>query len=368
MPTMRPSGDRAPVRIAVVGAGDIADKAHLPALREVAADVRLVAGVDIDPDRLRRFADRWGIAGRYRDVPSMLAAEQPDLVILCTPPVAHAGDAVDALRSGAWVWCEKPPALSLAEYDAIAAAEREGGPYAPIVFQQRYGSGARHARALLSSGALGRPLVAHCQTTWYRDANYFAPGWRGSYSGDGGPVMALGIHQIDLLLDLLGEWEEVHALGASAARGIETGDVHTAVVRFASGALATVVNSAVSAREVSHIRIDTELATVELTHLYRYNNADWVYTPARGVPEETVAKWANPLADEQSGHLGQLREVLEDLRAGRRPSTSGASGRAALELITALHRSALTGEPVKCGATGPDNPFYHHLSGVPNER
>ncbi|MGW2515243.1 Gfo/Idh/MocA family protein [Streptomyces scopuliridis] len=363
MPSTRPPGNRSPIRAAVVGTGQIADGAHMPALHQLAAQVRVVAAVDTDPARLQSFADRWGIDGRYATCASMLAVEQPELVVLCTPPAVHTSDAIEALQSGAWVWCEKPPALSLAEYDAISAAERPGGPYAPVVFQQRYGSGARHAHNLFDSGLLGRPLVAHCQTTWYREPEYFVPEWRGSFSGDGGPVMALGIHQIDLLIHLLGPWREVQAFSASTSRAIETGDVHTALVRFDSGALATVVTSAVSPREVSHLRVDTELATVELTHLYRHGNADWVYTPAPGVPGEAVSQWSNPLPDETSGHPPQLRALLDDLRAGRRPATSGASGRAALELITAMQRSAATGESVKRGAIGPDDPFYHHLSG-----
>lgn len=88
-------------------------------------------------------------------------------------------------------------------------------------------------------------------------------------------------------------------------------------------------------------------------------------TPAPGVPDAEVAGWANPYPDEPSGHLPQLRAVLADLRAGRRPETSGEGGRAALELITGLYRSALTGQVTKRGQIGPDDPFYHRLDGGP---
>jgi predicted dehydrogenase len=353
-----------PVRVALVGAGDVAEGSHLPALRAAGDDVQIAALVEIDDERLHAVADRWHVLGRYTDMSAMLSAVGPDLVVLATPPAGHREQAVAALAAGAWVWCEKPPALCLADYDAITAAERDGGPYASIVFQQRYGSGARHARRLLASGALGRPLAAHCQTTWYRDVAYFAPAWRGSYTGDGGPSTALGIHQIDLLLALLGPWREVHAFAATTSRDIETDDVATAIVAFDSGALATVVTSAVSPREVSHLRVDTELATVEVTHLYRHRSADWTWTPASTVDESVVAGWRDLSRDTPSGHLPQLRVLLDDLRAGRRPETSGDGGRAALELITALYRSAHTGDTVKRGEIGPDNPYYHRLDGL----
>jgi predicted dehydrogenase len=349
-----------PVRAAIVGAGQIADAIHLPAMRELGLD--LVAAVEVDPDRLTTFCDRWDITGRYADLSAMLAAERPELVVICTPPSVHRDQVVEVLESGAWAWCEKPPALSLAEYDDITAAERDGGPYAPIVFQQRFGSAARHARALLTSGALGRPLAAHCQTTWWRGPDYFAAPWRGSFSGDGGPAMALGIHQIDLLLTLLGPWQELHAFATRLARDIETDDVSTATVRFESGVLATIVTSAVSPRQVSNLRIDTELATVEATYLYSYGDEDWTYTPASGVDDAAWAASAPP--PQRSGHAPALRSVLADIEAGRRPETSGPGGRAALELIAALYKSALTGVTVKRGEIVPGDPFYDRLDGA----
>ena len=190
----------------------------------------------------------------------MLAEQRPDLVSICTPPTLHRDQTVAALRAGAWVWCEKPPVPTLADFDAVEAEEgTEGGPYASIVFQHRFGSGARHVRRLIADGAMGRPLVAHCQTTWYRNAAYYAVPWRGKWETEGGgPAMGHGIHQMDLLLDLLGPWSEVRAMAGRLVHDVQTEDVSTALVRFESGALATVVNSVLSPDEVSRIRIDCE--------------------------------------------------------------------------------------------------------------
>jgi predicted dehydrogenase len=258
------------------------------------------------------------------------------------------------------VWCEKPPCLSLAEYDAMAAAEREGGPYAAIVFQQRFGSGAQHLRQLITDGEFGPAYVAHCQTTWFRDDDYYAVPWRGRWETEGGgPAMGHGIHQLDLLLELLGEWSEVRAMAARLARDVQTDDVTTALVRFESGALATVVNSVLSPRQVSHLRIDLADATLELTHLYGYANGDWTCTPAPGV--DKIA-WP-PAEDVPTSHLTQLRGLVEDLRAGRRPRASGRDGRRSLELTTAMYKAALTGDTVRAGEVGPGDPFYRSLHG-----
>ncbi|MDQ0936062.1 Gfo/Idh/MocA family protein [Streptomyces turgidiscabies] len=355
------------IRAAVIGAGAIGRGSHLPALAQLAAEgeAEVVAAVDINADAVKAFCAESGIPHAYTDLEQMLREQRPDLVTICTPPTLHREQTVAALRAGAWVWCEKPPVPTLADFDAIEAEEGlGGGPYASIVFQHRFGSASAHVRRLLAEGALGRPLVAHCQTTWYRDTAYYAVPWRGRWQTEGGgPAMGHGIHQMDLLLDLLGPWSEVRGMAGRLVHDVETEDVSTALVRFANGALATVVNSVLSPDEVSRIRIDCERATVELTHLYGHSNADWTITPAPDVPEAEVAAWRDFGADVPSSHLAQLRELVASMRAGERPRSSGADGRTSLELITALYKSAFTDTTVRAGDIGPGDPYYAALHG-----
>lgn len=352
------------IRVAVVGTGHIADDVHLPTLRSLGRSVSVEAAMDVDASRLAAFCATWDIGTAYDNLEILLKEVKPDLVVICSPPVFHREQVLAVLAAGAWAWCEKPPVLSLAEYDEITAAEVDGGPYAAVVFQQRFGSGARHARDLIDSGKLGRPLVAHCQTTWFRDDDYYDVAWRGRWTGEGGgPAMGLGIHQIDLMLDLLGPWSHVRAFAARLDRHLETDDVTTATVEFENGALATVVNSAVSPRQASHLRVDCQAGTVELDHLYGYRDDDWTYTPAPGTTPEIVADWRPPGPDEPSTHLPQLVALLADLRAGRRPGTSGPGGRGALEFITSMYKAALTGTTVTRGEIVPGDPFYTSVNG-----
>ncbi|MGW7422021.1 Gfo/Idh/MocA family protein [Streptomyces sp. NPDC054813] len=352
-------------RVAVVGTGSIVSGSHLPALTAHADRAELVAAVDVDQARLDAFRELAGgqVAG-YTSVEAMLDAVRPDLVLVGTPPSLHREQTVTALKAGAWVLCEKPLCLSLAEYDEIAAAEEASGAYASVVFQHRYGSGAVHARELVAGGELGAPLVAHCQTTWHRDAAYYAVPWRGTWAGEGGgPTMGHGIHQYDLLLHLLGPWTEIRAMAARLVHDTESEDVSTALVRFANGALATVVNSVLSAQEVSRIRVDCADATVQLTHLYGHRNEDWVYTPAPHVPAERADAWRTPEADVPSSHTAQLGALLDAHDAGARPPGSGPDARATLEFAAALYKSAFTGRPVHAGEIGPGDPYYAAMHG-----
>jgi len=372
---------RPPIRVAVVGSGGITRGRHLPALAALGDRVEVVALADLDASRVAATADEWGVPGRYTGLDALLRAESPDLVIVCTPPVAHKDAVIASLDAGCWVWCEKPPALSLAEYDEACAHEGSesgpgasgpdasgpgggGGPFVSYVFQHRFGSGAERLRRHLAEGTLGRPLVGVCNTLWFRAPDYFEVPWRGRWATEGGgPSMGHGIHQMDLMLSLLGDWSEVTAVMSTTARSTETEDVSMAIVRLESGATVSVANSLLSPRETSYLRFDFEHATVELEHLYGYDNAHWRWTPAPHVRDaDAVASWP-PVEDEPSSHRAQLAALLDAMERGERPRASGPDGRRALELVTGMYRSALTGTTVRRRDLTPDDGFYHAMHG-----
>jgi len=343
-----------PIRVAIVGTGDIARTKHLPAVQALPNDVRLVATVDVDRAAAQSFAD----VPAYDDLAAMLPAEQPDLVIVCTPPGTHRPLVGQCLEAGAWVWCEKPPTLSLAEYDELVALEGERGPFVSYVFQHRFGSGAARLREHVAQGSLGPFHVGICHTLWYRDAGYFTAPWRGRWATEGGgPTMGHGIHQLDLMLHLLGDWAEVQAMTGTLAREVETEDVSLAMVRFENGGVASVVNSVLSPRQTSYLRFDFADATVELEHLYGYDNSHWRWTSS-SLPDDTGA-------DVPSSHEAQLRALVASYRKRERPAASGADGRRVLEFIAALYASARLGRAVKRGEITPDHPFHGSMNGSP---
>ncbi|WP_346433779.1 Gfo/Idh/MocA family oxidoreductase [Nonomuraea composti] len=341
------------IRAAMVGAGAIAAHSHVPALRAHRDRVELVAVADVDEARAKALA---GGAAAYTDLGKLLDAERPDLVIVCTPPYLHVEQAIAALSAGAWVWCEKPAALSLAEFDRMAAAEGAGGPYLSVVYQQRFGSGAEHLRALGGAPGrpLGRPLLALCQTTWHRGDDYYAVPYRGKWATEGGGTTVLhGVHQMDLMLSVFGDWAEIRAMAGRLDRPIETEDVSLAMVRFDNGAMGSVVTSVLSPRQESYLRFDFADATVELRHLYGYRNADW---------SSTSPLWSPP-EDVPSTHATQLGLLLDAYERGERPPASGADARRAMEFVTGLYASAFTGRPVLRAEITPDSPFCHRLDG-----
>jgi predicted dehydrogenase len=349
-------------RIAIVGTGNIATS-HARAVTALPDRAELVAGVDVDLDRAKAFAAAWGIGSVYPSLTDLLTAGGIDLVHLCTPPSTHVPLAAECLAADVNVFMEKPPTLSLDELDELLEAERKSSAQVACVFQHRFGSGAVRLRQLLADGVLGRPLVALCNTTWYRDDAYFAVPWRGTFEVEGGgPTMGHGIHQYDLLLSILGPWQKVTALAARQARPTQTEDVSTALLTFENGAVATIVNSLVSARQTSQLRFDCEYATVELEHLYGYKNPDWTITPAPDHAEVAEA-WSADLPDVASGHTAQLAAILDALASGTPTPVTLTEARNTVELAAAIYASAFTDKPVHRGELTRQTPYAHRMGG-----
>ncbi len=350
-------------RAVLAGTGGIGDT-HARAVQATQGRVELVAAMDVDAARAAAFTTKWGIARTFTDYTEMLAAMRPDLVIIASPPALHLGMSIAAMEAGAWVWCEKPLCGSLADLEVLAAAEKRTGRFTDCVFQMRFASSTAHLRALMSAGRLGRPLVAVANTLWFRDAAYYAVPWRSTWANAfGGPTMGLGIHTMDHLLHILGDWTEVRAVAGTLDRAVEVEDVSAALITFANGAIATVTNSALSPRQETYLRLDFQHATVELTHLYSYTGENWRFTPAPAAPAGLAEAWRAAPPDVGSTHEAQLAALVASMDAGTRPAVSGEESRRTLDLLSSIYKSAFTGEIVRARTIGPGDRFHRAVNG-----
>lgn len=351
-------------RAALVGTGSIGE-AHVNAVEATQGRVTLEAAVDLEAPRVKSFAERHEIKHAFTDYAQMLREVKPDIVLIATPPALHTPMCIAAMEAGAWALCEKPLCASLAELDQIQAVETHTGRYTACIFQMRFASSTAHVKRLAASGQLGRPLVGVCHTLWFRDPAYYAVPWRGRWETDfGGPTTALGIHAMDHFLHLMGDWSEVRAMAGTLDRAIEVEDISMALVRFKNGAFGSIVNSALSPRQETYIRLDYQRATLELKHLYAYTRDNWSLTPVPPVENDSLMQtWQSFPTDVGSTHGAQLNALVSDMDAQRRPLTSGEEARRTLELLTAIYKSAYTGEIVPRGSISPSDPFYTALHG-----
>src|SRR5439155_25195904 len=99
-----------PIRVGVIGAGAIAQVAHLPALRRMAG-VEVVAICDNDIAKARGLAGHFEVRDSYDDIEDVLRYASVDAVVICTPNHLHEIHAMAALAAGAHVLCARPVAL-----------------------------------------------------------------------------------------------------------------------------------------------------------------------------------------------------------------------------------------------------------------
>lgn len=349
--------------VVIVGTGGVAD-VQARDIDRLDGRARIVAAVDNDPERVTAFSKRWKVPRHYLNMTDMLDQEHPGLVSLCTPPALHAEQAGLCVERGVNVLCEKPPALSLEEIDSLAAKESSNGGRISAVVQQRFGSGAQTLMSLVGDSRVGRPMVAVCNTLWYRPDAYFEAPWRGKWEVEGGgPTLGHGIHQMDLMLAVLGPWRAVTAVATRQARPTETEDLSAAIVTFENGTVATVVNSLLSPRQTSYLRFDFAHATVELEHLYGYSDDNWRVTAAPGHEQTVADAWEAGPRGVASGHAAQLTKVFDALEAGVAPPVTLADVRPTMELVTAVYASSFTGQPVAAGQIDSSSPFYSRMDG-----
>jgi predicted dehydrogenase len=353
------------LRVAIIGTGGIAGK-HAEVLQQEVDDTEIVAAVDVREEAVKIFADKFGILGIYTDIGKMLDTEHPDIVHICTPPNLHTELSIQALESGSWVLCEKPLAASLKELDMLADAEKRTRRYVSSVYQWRFGNGAQHLKKLIDKNVMGKPTIGICQTTWYRDDAYYAVPWRGTWKSElGGCSMGHGIHLMDLFLWLYGPWQEVTAKVGTLNHDIEVEDVSVALVNFENGAMGTMINSVVSPRQETYLRMDFQESTVELKGLYSYNNDHWTYSSYDNHPHaEALQEWRNIPQESRSIFGSQVRHHLDSFKNNQRPLTSGDGARMTLEFLASMYKSAITGQSVKRGSIQKGDPFYEAMNGV----
>ena len=352
------------LQVALIGCGGIA-RHHTRAIQEQIDRAEIVGVVDVDEKRARDFADVHGIPHYYGEIDALFQAHRPDLVVITSPSGLHAEQCCQALEAGAHVLCEKPLAGSLAQLDQIESAVQRTGKTCTGVLQWRFGSSGWHVKQLLGQGEFGQPRVGICQTTWYRPSDYYAASWHGRWATElGGVSMTLGIHAMDLFLWLMGEWDEVSAMMDTLDRDIEVENISLAHVRFCNGAMASIINSALSPRQTSYIRLDCQKATIELKHLYGYNRDNWTFTlPPSATQTDDLERWQRMPEDKPASISTQFESVLNALEAGQTPWPGVTDVRPTIEFLTCLYKSAFTGQPVKCGSIGPDDPFYTSMNG-----
>lgn len=143
------------VTVAVIGCGAIANRAHLPALSAM-QDVRIKYAVDIIPERAAAAVQKYGCEQAVTDYRVAAGDGEVDAVYVLTPNHAHYEIAMDCLRQGKHVFCEKPVTVSYPKSAEMAQAAAENNVTLNIGVCNRYHRTVERIRDL-AGGRRARP-------------------------------------------------------------------------------------------------------------------------------------------------------------------------------------------------------------------
>jgi predicted dehydrogenase len=192
------------VRVGVIGAGAIAQVAHLPVLASLKG-VEVVGLCDNDTVKAGALAGRFGIRDVFDDIEDLLQYSKPHAIVVCTPNHLHEIHVLTALSRGMHVLCERPLALTVAGVEKIRAMRQKSNLALLVGMNHRFRSDVQAVRAFANGGELG--TLRDVRAGWYRFRPQRSPviGWRERRAESGGGAMLdIGHPLIDLGLWLAG--------------------------------------------------------------------------------------------------------------------------------------------------------------------
>lgn len=330
----------------IVGCGFIANK-HANAIRNIEG-ANLIAVCDRVPELMEPYVDEYG-ATTYTELEEMLKNDSIDVICICTPSGSHAAIAELAASYRKHIIVEKPIAMTLEEADRIINASENHNVKLAVVHPNRFRPVVLKLNEIMEKNLLGTISHALCLVNWNRGQEYYDQSpWRGTKEHDGGVLMNQAIHNLDLLLSFMGKPIEFFSMEATRFHDIEAEDVSTGIIRFESGALATVQASTnvYPKNYEESITIFGEKGTVKIGG----PNALYMETlVVEGLDDRETESYINEVKTDPwgiPGHEQIIRDMIMAIKEDRQPVVTGKEGKQALELVLAFYESAEKNRPI----------------------
>jgi len=342
-----------PIGFGVIGVG-IWGELHVRVLSDDPR-VRLVAVCDLNKEKARAIADKYGVKKVYSSYEEMLRDPEVEAVSIATPDFAHGEPALAVLQAKRHLLIEKPMTTTVEEGIAIVNAARKSGVTLMVDLHNRWSPPFMEAYNNLKNGDLGE-----LEFVWFRLSDtIFVPTKSLPWAGKSSVLWFLGPHIVDTVRWLYhDEVKEVYAVSRKntlAKMGIDTPDFYSVILQFEKGGVATLEMSwIVAAGAPSIFDLKCELLGSKGTVFIDTSNNRMieVYT------EKTLAGSSNgPYKDttlmpiihgRQVGFATEsIRHFLDCIWNGKEPLVGGIDGLRATEILVAAEESIASGLPVK---------------------
>ena len=329
------------LNVGVIGLGRLG-RVYVRDLAGRIPETRVVAVADPIGNLAKEIAAEFDVPKSYTDPLAMIDDKTVDAIVIVTPTHIHREQVIAAAKSKKPTFCEKPPALSLAEVAEMKTAIEKSGMFFQMGFMRRFDPGYAAAKKEIEAGRIGQPLVfkATSRDPFRPSLEYANP------ASSGGMLIDMGIHDFDLARWFMGDVQKVSAIGATIAYPelATVGDIDNAIasLTFTSGKLGVVdlTRSGIYGYDIS-----TEILGLEGTIRIGYlrETPIMVMTKAHGVSHDTVPYFMERFRD---AYTNQLQNFAQNVLQGRPAPITIDDGMEALRIGVAATRARETGVSV----------------------
>jgi predicted dehydrogenase len=333
-----PDGHKLP--IAIVGAGEIADLAHLPAYKAHGLDV--VGITDLDQDRAKQVAERHGIPKVYASGEELVADADVAVVDIAVFPWAQFEIAIRMLDAGKDLLCQKPISYDYDEAERLVSCANAKQRVMAVNQQMRFSESVAATKAMIDQGWIGEPF----EVSW--DFHVYTP-WEAWDWVTNLPRLDLNqfsIHPLDSTRFLIGDPEFVYGTQAREPGQPQKGETRTISVLEYAGDTRAFVRAFHKNRcgdPRAEFRVDgTEgsiRGTIGLMYDYPKGRADTLELNSRVIPTDgwlsypVMSRWI------PAAFIGPMASLLKAIATGTAPATDANDNLKTLQILRALYRS-----------------------------
>ncbi len=331
------------MRVGIIGTGAISYK-HAEAYRNIGFEITVCT--DSSAEAGRKFAQATG-AEFVGTAEKLCRDPKVDYVDVCAPPSYRLPAVQLCAANRKHVLVQKPIATNLETARQMIRIARAAQIQLGVMSMYRFADSILFLKKAISEGRLGKILEADAYVKWYRSAEYYSRPVKGSWAGEGGGALInQGIHQVDLLLYLIGAVNEVFAywqLGAIHA--IEAEDSVSALLRYACGATGVIqASTALWPGCPERLEISGSKGTAIVT---AGNLTAWDVQDDAGADAPLTCAGDSGASDPMAISVAPFEREFLDFAAacntGGAPASSGEDGFRALELIRGIYDSCING-------------------------
>lgn len=305
------------VRVAVIGAGQMANRVHYPSLASL-PDVSIVAACDLDEARLRQTAQRWDIGRCFASYQEMIEACSPDAVYAIGPPDVMYPVWLRCLDMGVDLFVEKPLGVSVTQARELAELAERRGRVTQVGFQRR----SSPMVTMLREQCLRRGPIEYAACRFYKNDLSAFPGGYGRMHDD-------GVHVIDTLRWMCGG-EVTRVEGVTREIGVPDVNFAAVVLGFGNGATGVMLFNYASGRRVFSVEMHAPGICVEAEH----EGAGLVYADGdtSGVRYDAREVAGSDELFVYGGFRAKTEEFIECVQSGKQPSSCFADALKTMEV------------------------------------